>query len=99
MQASEPGLAASDFATQGGPPRHMPVVITTYQGRRASWDGADGCAFWQGHLSGHQPGLQQQFGTFGRLSAGNLDSGGSGGGASSESPHGADADERRRMRR
>jgi hypothetical protein len=75
------------------PARQMPVVITTYQGRRASWDAGDGSATWQGH--------QQQFGAFSRLSGGNLDSGGGSGGiaTSSDSPRGADADERRRMRR
>ena len=98
MQASEPTPAASgsEVAIEGGFPanRQMPVVITTYQGRRASWDAGDGSAAWQGHQ-------QQQFGTFSRLSGGNLDSGGGSGGiaTSSDSPRGADADERRRMRR
>ena len=98
MQASEPVPAASgaEVAIEGGFPanRQMPVVITTYQGRRASWDAGDGSAARQGHQ-------QQQFSTFSRLSGGNLDSGGGSGGiaTSSDSPRGADADERRRMRR
>jgi hypothetical protein len=98
MQASEPmpAASASEVAIEGGFPtnRQMPVVITTYQGRRASWDAGDGSATWQGHQ-------QQQFSTFSRLSGGNLDSGGGSGGiaTSSDSPRGADADERRRMRR
>ena len=95
-----PAASASETATlEGGfARRQMPVVITTYQGRRASWDAGDGSVGWQGAPL-------QQYGSFARSSGGTLDGGGGSGGGSggmptsSESPRGADADERRRMRR